>query len=286
MTALGTDDETSEGSIAIAREILASWGGRSLKKIHRERHAVVNEAHIPMTYGFAAHAHLLGETAVDLVEQGKVLQAYPLVRLVYECALRAQWMALSKDAPEAISNEMARSQRAISLDLAKAGSAILRDGAGTLPYEDAEKLETTANEAARSFRQMCLELEPGGTDAYVYYRLLSEYSHASLQVTDCYVIESRSGAESPASLLAEVKQRDRWMPAGFVVWSLIWAGSAFDYLVAGHPRRRELQVFAERTGVPAMLRLKPEVAQRRFAASKAAKDADRAAGRRRVRDRP
>lgn len=148
---LGTGEANLADSIAVGREILRSWKDRGFTKINRARHAVSGEAHLPMTYGFAAHAHLVAEPAMDLLEQGKSLEAHPLARLVYECALRAQWMALSKDAPEALANEMSRQQRAISLDLALAGSTILREGAGTLPYEDAEKLESTANRLHGAF---------------------------------------------------------------------------------------------------------------------------------------
>ena len=126
---------------------------------------------------------------------------------------------------------------------------------------------------------MCLDLEPAGADAYIYYSLLSEYSHASLQVTDHYVMESKPGSESPASLLPGPSQPDAWMAAGFVVRSMVWAGSAFDYLVGGNPRRKELSQFAARLGVLPMLRLKPEVAQRQFAARQSAKEAMRAAKR-------
>jgi hypothetical protein len=275
-----SEDESLEDLLVVGREILDSWKARGVHKMHRSSNVAPNEAHLPMTYGLAAHAHLVAESAFDLLEQGKIAQSYPLARLAYECAMKAQWMALSTDGPEALANELSRHQKAVSRELAGARSSILRDGSGTLPYENVEKLESTADLAAHYFRQLCLDLEPADIDAYIYYRMLSIYSHASLEVTDMYVKAAPEGFESAAVLRVDPKHPDAVTPAGFTARSLVWAGSAFDYLIAGHPRRRKLEEFAEALQIPAMLHLRPEVLQRKFVAQKAAKEATRAERRR------
>lgn len=271
---------TYDTSVATMRDVLAAWDGRDLTKRFASVDKITTDANIPLVYGLAAHTHLLGHAVADLLEQGHSLQAQPLVRLMYECSLRAQWSALTPDSPQALSNELARLQRALSSELEQAGSQILREGAGTLPYEHAEQLETAAAAAAKNFKTMCSELAVG-SDAYIYYRLLSELAHPSIRMVDRWVKEDRSDERVSAVLRVEADQPASDMLSGFATYSLVWAGSAYDYLLAGHPRRQELEAFAERIGINAMLRLRPEVIQRRFAQQKAAKEERRRQGRRR-----
>lgn len=49
----------------------------------------------------AAHVHELAPTAFDLFRDDKPLAAIPLVRVMYECAMTAQWIQLRSDAANA-----------------------------------------------------------------------------------------------------------------------------------------------------------------------------------------
>lgn len=148
----------------------------------------------------------------------------------------------------------------------------MREGAGTLPYENAERLETAAAEAARNFKTMCLELAVGGTDAYIYYRLLSDMAHPSIRLVGAWV-DARHGSDGPTtSLRVTLEQPSVESLAGLAIYSLIWSGAAFDYLLVGRPRRQELETFAGRAGINAMLRIRTEVVQQRFARQKSAKE--------------
>ena len=266
-----TDAREIEATTAACREVLASWAGRSLEKLYPALDKISTDAHHPYVYGLVAHTHLLGETVVDLVEAGKSLQALPLVRMMYECALTAQWAVLNVDAPHAVANEMTRLQRATSSDMAQAKNTILQEGAASLPYVDEEQLESAVDQAARHFRQLCVSLEPGGIESYVYYRLLSDFGHASIRVSDAWLRKPEKEGVV-AVYRVQPDQSEDGLAIGFCLWSLIWAGTALDYLTAGRPRRRELDEFARAAGIPAMLRLNPQVAQAAFAARKKAKE--------------
>lgn len=272
-----------DGTVELCRQILAAWRDRSTYPQYPARDKISSDAHHPYVYGLVAHTHLLGETVADLVENGDVLQAMPLVRLMYECALTAQWAALTIDAPQAAANEMSRLQRATSLDLADAKTDILREGAGTMPYEDEEQLDSAVDRAARQFKALCTSLEPAGIEAYIYYRLLSDHAHASIRVTDMWLKTPPPDSNVSVIYRLSPEQPDGSAAIGFCLWSLIWAGSAIDYMTAGRPRRRELESFAGKAEIPAMLHLNPKVAQKAFGERKARKEQQRRDVRRRSR---
>lgn len=60
-------------------------------------------------------------------------------------------------------------------ELRQARSAVFREGAEDLPDTDPTPFIGSLDRF-RSFKGICLDLEPGGVDAYVYYRLLSTFS--------------------------------------------------------------------------------------------------------------
>lgn len=101
----GDEESTFESSVTLMREVLSAWDNRDLSRRYSASDKISSQANVPLVYGLSAHTHLLGHTVADLFKREETLQAQVLVRLMYESALTAQWSALTKDSPQAMSNE-------------------------------------------------------------------------------------------------------------------------------------------------------------------------------------
>lgn len=94
-------DHTDQAALsALARELLRTWMEHPAEFVlvrgFRQRQAVV-----ALVYGLAAHAHYIGTTAIDLLDEGRTLTAIPLVRCMYECGITSQWAMQVSDGAEA-----------------------------------------------------------------------------------------------------------------------------------------------------------------------------------------
>ena len=198
--------------------------------------------------GLARHAHDTAGAAALLLEDGHTNSAVPLVRLTYEDALTAVWLVQSHDhhGITAFMHEYARGRRALRADASLAASAVFREGADQVtdadpsPYED--KLDSF-----QQFRQLCLDLNPGGVDAYLLYRVLSGYSHASVNVADLYLEEAEGGVPGKRD-----EPKEALSPAllyYLLACSLVWVGRAFTYLSHDRAHRSLLRRSARRLGV-------------------------------------
>lgn len=130
-------------------------------------------------YGLAAHVHAVAGPAFQLLKNGLVLEACPLVRLMYESALYSIWLAQNEDGARAFMNKELSARKAIAGTLAKASAPWLRARADEFPGIDDPAFETGSDAQAKNFEALCNDLTPGGADAYINYRLLSRLSHAS-----------------------------------------------------------------------------------------------------------
>ena len=70
-----------------------------------------HDARLHTVSGLAAHAYRTGELAARLLREGLWLEASPIVRTSYECAVTAQWAAQVPDGVQALLNEDYRSRR-------------------------------------------------------------------------------------------------------------------------------------------------------------------------------
>lgn len=211
-------------------------------------------ARISAVIGLVRHVYDTAGTIALLIDNERINGSIPLVRSAYESALTAVWLVQSRDQHgiTAFLHEYTRGRRALQRDALQAASDVFRAGAVNIPnadptlYED--KLDST-----QQFRQMCVDLKPGGLDAYIFYRILSGYSHASMHIVDLYFGESeeavphkrRSASEAltPAMLL--------YLTAS----SLVWAGRAYSYLSKSSDHRRALRMAAARLGINPELQL-------------------------------
>ena len=223
------------------------------------------------TYALAAHVYELARTVLPLLREGKSTASAPLVRSIYETALTAHWVAQAADGAEGFFLEEQRQRRALRGDLRKAVSERFRESAETIAHLDLNLPETPDQDSARSFAALCEDLEPGGTDAYIWYRLLCQFTHPSALVTDEYLDEE----DDQIWLCVEPKNDNTELWLYLTTVSMVWAARAVTFMEEDPAARRNyLRAVARRLGVSPELQLSARYRQRR----QRAKVAKRAAG--------
>lgn len=232
---------------AMARDLIASWD-------ERPGQVTFNARREPASFtvlAFANHVHRLAPRIVDLLEDGLLLEATPLLRLAYETSITAQWLWLFPDAIAAFANEGMRQRRAVAETLRKTtfASATEMAAAVTKDLPD-DRVPSNSDPAGKHFYQRCLDMKEAGEDAYALYRLLSQYSHPSMYLSDFYL--RRLPDESLPSLeFNEAAQLDTHLSwAHLTCACLVWAGRAVDMADRQRPRREQLRSAAKRLGVP------------------------------------
>ena len=113
----------------------------------------------------------------------------------------------------------------------------------------------------RIYRGETIDLMPGGVDAYVLYRILSGYSHASMNIVDLYFAENGKPIPEKRQVANEALA-----PATLIYLtscSLVWAGRAFSYLTKDSEHRRIIRNSAARLGVNPELQLSDNYYKRR-----------------------
>ncbi|MFG1643613.1 DUF5677 domain-containing protein [Amycolatopsis sp. NPDC049252] len=212
-------------------------------------------------HGLVAHSYRVGEQALSMCVDGFAMEALPLVRLSYELALTAHWIAQNIDGAEAVLNRDVQNRQAAIRTLANAQSATLRSGSQDFPGADRELLQTSSQVQARNFEQLCRDLEPGGADAYAYYRLMSWYSHPSARIIDSYV-QPTPDNQGIAALRLDPETLDANIWVHFLAYSFVWAGRALDFVDADRTHRSELRDAARSLDIPDVLKLSSEAIRR------------------------
>lgn len=212
-------------------------------------------ARITAVWGLASHVHETARAIITLLDNGMPNQAIPLVRLVYENALTAAWLVQSKDQHgiRAFLHEYSRMRAALKKDALEAVSATFREGAQDIadadPAEFAEPIDSV-----KYFREVCLDLTPGGVDAYIYYRVLCSYSHASARVADLYFQRSNSDDMVPDHVVQQ-EALGRPLLLFLTAASMVWAGRAFVYLTRDKQHRNRIRKAALQLGINSELQL-------------------------------
>lgn len=212
---------------------------------------------LAIVFGWTRHLYETARAAVLLIDNGMPNAAVPLVRQMYECALSAVWLVQSRDqhGVHAIVREHGRNRSALMNEVRNAESLTFRrtadDVADVGLGSDRETLDT-----ARRFRDICLDLTPGGVDLYILYRLLSSYSHASLSVTDLYYKNPDSETQVLPYRLAQARPA---IPAETLLnaaaIALVWGARAYTYTSKDKTHRSIIRRLANALGVTSELQL-------------------------------
>lgn len=212
-------------------------------------------------HGLAAHTYRVGGHALGMFDDGLELESMPLIRVGYECAVTAQWLANATDGANAWVNEGERIRRATGLTLRQAASELMRATGDELLTNPTVAADTSSEAQARSFQQMCNDLTPGGPELYAYHRLMSRYCHASVHVVDEY-LELTPDGEDVKALRLEAKAGETATWRYFVALSMLWAARAVDFIDVSRMHRGELRALSRELGVTSELRLTPAATTR------------------------
>ncbi|WP_157156207.1 DUF5677 domain-containing protein [Diaminobutyricimonas sp. LJ205] len=209
---------------------------------------------IMSVYGLARHVHETARAIDVLIKAGHANAAIPLVRVAYESALTAAWLVQSKGdhGIKAFLHEHSRIRLALKKESLKALSDIFRTGADQIADADPELFKDTRDNAQR-FYQLCLDLAPGGQDAYIHYRLLSAHSHASIDVVDLYLHPMAPNHQVPSFRAVPQAAHPNDTLLFFTAASMVWAGRAYSYLTRDKQHRTALRQSAQ------LLEIDPEL---------------------------
>lgn len=236
-------------------ELLNGWAGHSSVEsfyqpaARRGKKFEANDiARITVVIGLVNHVYDTARAIALLVDSEQTNAAVPLVRSVYESALTAVWVVQSRDHDgiTAFIHEYTRGRKALQDDALKSATRAFRETAGNIPNADPSLYEGSAD-SARQFRQICLDLNPGGVDAYILYRVLSGYSHATMNVVDLYFDERDDG-----TVVKLLEASEALEPAPLIMLtacSLAWAGRAFSYLSNDAAHRSVVRKAALKLGI-------------------------------------
>jgi len=263
MTEWQIDDATL---IEHCEAMLATWYDDGGQLAFQYRGKPPREGKMLTVFGLAAHAHYVGRAALGLLSDPKTtLAAVPLVRLAYEDAITAQWVAQSDDGAEAFYNEEARSREAAAKDLSATSHVILASVGAEILAKERTRLGTSSDAQARHFKQRCADLTPGGPELYAYYRILCMASHATPHTVERFIVpnEDRSAIAKLSKGAVPEPDEGSWL-LYFLALSLVLAGRAVDYQDATKSRRSQLRDIASTIGATSELHLTP-LAQKRIA---------------------
>lgn len=249
------------------RELWEARADRSSDFAKRDRRP--NLTQFVGIHGLAAHTYRVGGHSLAMFDDGLELEAMPLVRVAYECAVTAQWLANATDGANAWVNEGDRVRRATGLTLRQTTSELMRATGEKFLTDPVTPAVTSSDAQARSFQQMCNDLTPGGPELYAYHRLMSRYCHASVHVVDEYLDLTPAGDGVQAlRLTAKTGETGTWRY--FIALSMLWAARAVDFIDTSRQHRSALRAQARRLTVTSELHLTP-AAQSRMAADERAR---------------
>lgn len=243
-------------------ELLEEWGEyENASTMHQpaaRRGKVItgaDVARITAVIGLARHVHDTSRAVLLLLDAGHEAAATPLVRLAYEGALTAAWLVQSREQHGVLAflHEHARTRAALKRDASQAMSFVYREGVNHLRDTDMTPYIGSLD-SARQFAQVCDDLTPGGKDAYVLYRILSAYSHASVQVVDLYFAPGATGGIPSSRSKADGTIGQSGL-LFLTASAMIWSARAHSYLTQDKTHRNSLRRAARALGINAELQL-------------------------------
>lgn len=215
-----------------------------------------------LAFGLAAHVHRLGCAVFLVLDADLALEATPMIRTMFECAVTAQWVYQVPGAAEAFLNKQEWERTRVLANLPGLGVATLSEASIAAAKKATDEFERFETNAAASFKAICDDLEPGGTSAYVNYQLMCGTSHPSTQLVDTYFVETSTYPGLGRRATPVKSSRDGW--AGIATGSLVWAGQAVAYGDLLGRRQVDLDQVSSWLGIEAKLQ-PSDIAMRRAA---------------------
>lgn len=198
-------------------------------------------------YGLAMAAMRSASAAMTLYGQGFGPEATPLVRLVYEAGVKAQWVFQNRsEGFDALLDVGGRSSVRLLSQMDKAGFSVPED-----LRKDIEGLKPRAAASKRleNFERVCTDLR-GGDGLYLVYRGLSSRSHTGAQISYRYLTSDGKGG-----LTSALPRTNFGVEAWTLALGLVYSGRALDEWCKNKPRKKSLREAARQLGIPPMLLL-------------------------------
>lgn len=261
-----SEDETR----SLITELQSEWKVASEVREFRQpqsrrgrRFTGADGARITAVIGLARHVHDTSQAIMLLLDHGHASAAVPLVRLVFECSLTAAWLVQSTDdhGIRAFLHSYSRSRSSLQKDAMEATTGVFRDGAAEIADTDPTPFRGSYDDAHR-FGEICLDLSPGGKDAYIYYRVFSGLSHASPRVADLYFAPAGQGSGIPALRPTPDQPIPTDTLAFFTAASMLWSARAYSYLITDTSYRNFLRRSARQLEINDELKLSDRYRER------------------------
>lgn len=231
---------------------------------HRSNHRDGDNAplRIGLMVAHGAHVHRLAASVRLLVENGLAFESVALVREAYETAITTSWIGQNPIASRAMVNDYVNKRRVLRDEFASTANRVFKDGAAGVVVEDHLVRPTVQDQRAKRLQTLCGDFEPAGNDLYAVYRWLSSYSHPGVKVADRY-LDPETSPKGPVLLRARYDEGpSAELLLHMTAMTMVWAGSAVNFLARDQARRDWLRGVARRLGGPAILELNAKAKQR------------------------
>ncbi|WP_206448805.1 DUF5677 domain-containing protein [Agrococcus sp. KRD186] len=254
----------------LARELLDAWDADGHPTEMSQPRARLGKpigaadvARMECVVGLARHVHETTRAIRLLLDNGHLNAAVPLVRLVYECALTATWLVQSEDhnGIKAFLHEYTRQQSNLQSALTRAVSATFRSSRGAVADTNMDEY-LGSSDNARRFDLICEDLEPGGADAYIFYKILSSISHAGVRLVDLYFSAPPRGQVVPPPRQIPDAPLDPELLLFLASASMVWSGRAVSYISKNKTYRSMLRRAARQLEIKAELHLSAAYSKR------------------------
>lgn len=232
-----------------ADDLIVSWDGLVQRGVNT---APDKLRRFLVTFGLSAHVYRLAPGALMVLDADLAVEAVPIVRVMYECAITAQWCYLVDGAAEAFFNRQAGERSRFLDNLPHLGiPTVMPDevARAKASIDASAKFDT---DATATFKAICMDLEPGGLSAYTHYQLMCSVTHASDRLLDFYLADTDQPPGVGLRQPPERMSREGWL--ALVIGSMLWAGQAVEYADQDHVRALDLQRVASAIGLDPRLR--------------------------------
>lgn len=270
------EDELVEVYLEVIDELVEHWNEVNAKNTPLAQPAArrgssftsKDLARIALVKGLACYVFDTARAITTLHGSDQRNASIPLVRLAYESALNLSLLvqSLEQHGVDAFMKEYSRQRAALQSNAAKSPTDIFRQGAPDVSGVDGTAFQNT-NDTVRHFESVCMDLTPGGPDAYLWYRVLSAYAHPGVSITDLYYEETGRPGIPPFHSVA-----NEALPSGVLLFltaaSLLWSARAHSYLTNDKDDRDFLRAIGRRLGVADSLKLSQTYLQRHASQAK------------------
>lgn len=249
--------------LRIARNLLGGWYADAEQDATIElgqRRQRPNVTRFVSVFSLAGHTHMLIDAAIQSLVDRQDLLALPHLRLAYESALTAAWMAQNSESPLALHNNEIVARDALKRTIGE--SKQFAERVAEFPTLDGKIEDVSSDAQAKHFWRLCEDFAPDGKTLYLLYRILSKHSHPTGFVIDRFVRMDVFGDVKALGRrpLPNDDNPDFWY--FIAVLCLVYAGRAVDHIDPTRSRREELRAAARAVGLPPELKLTPEAQQR------------------------